>query len=83
VGPIAAGGYLGHLAGIPWEAGAAAGWAASAASKRVMDAVLTNPKVAQNLIFAMESGARPEHYAPMIAGMIQEAQHAQEEHENE
>jgi len=72
VGPIAAGAYLGHMAGMPYEMGGAAGWATAAATRRVMDAVLTNPKVAQNLIFAIDSGANPDHYGPMLATMIQQ-----------
>jgi hypothetical protein len=72
VGPIAAGAYLGHMAGMPYEVGGAAGWATAAATRRVMDAVLTNPKVAQNLIFAIDSGANPDHYGPMLATMIQQ-----------
>ena len=72
VGPIAAGVFLGHMAGMPYEVGGPAGWATAAATKRVMDAVLTNPKVAQNLIFAIDSGANPEHYGPMLATMIQQ-----------
>ena len=80
VGPIAAGAYLGHFVGMPYEWGGAAGWAITAASKRVMNAVLTNPKVAQNLMFAIDSGAKPERYAPMIAEMIQQ-QETQSERE--
>ena len=76
VGPLAAGGYLGHLMGAgsaeSWAVGAGAGWALSKASKAVMDAVLTNPAVAKHVIFAMEAGARPENYGPLIAGLIQE-----------
>jgi len=72
VGPIAAGGFLGHMTGIGYEAGAAAGWATAAATKRVMNAVLTNPQVAKNLIFAIDSGAKAEHYGPMLATMIQQ-----------
>ena len=72
VGPIAAGGFLGHLTGIGYEAGAVAGWGTAAATKKVMDAVLTNPKIAQNLIFAIDSGANPAHYGPMLASMIQQ-----------
>lgn len=73
VGPIAAGGFLGHFVGVPWEVGAGAGWATSVASKRLMSFILTNPKVAQNLIFAIESGAKPENYGPFIATMIQKS----------
>jgi hypothetical protein len=73
VGPVAAGGYLGKLTGLGWEAGAAAGWGASVAGKRIMNAVLTNPTIAKNLIFAIDSGANPKNYGPFIGTMIQRA----------
>lgn len=60
-----------------WEgaaAGAAIGGATGAASSAVMRSILTNPKVAENLIFALQSGARPERYGPFIAELIQKAQ---------
>lgn len=72
VGPIAAGAYVGHMAGVPYEVGGAAGAGVAWATRKVMDAVLTNPKVAQNLIFAIHSGASPEKYGPMLATMIQQ-----------
>jgi hypothetical protein len=81
--PMAVGGYVGQHVGVGWEAGAAAGLAASFGSKRVMDAVLSNPRIAQNLIFAVESGSRSENYAPLIGAMIidaeTESKHQQEE----
>jgi hypothetical protein len=70
VGPAAVGGVAAHAAGLPWEAGAIGGMGAAWASKKVMNAVLTNPQVARNLIYAMDYGAKPENYGPMIAGMI-------------
>ena len=70
--PAAIGAVVGARTGVGWEAGAAAGLAASYSQKRVMDAILTNPKVAQNLIFAIKSGARPENYGPLIGAMIQQ-----------
>ena len=39
---------------------------------KVLQAVKTNPRIAQNLIFAIESGARPQNYGPMIATMVQQ-----------
>ena len=73
VGPIAAGGYLGHLVGVPWEVGAGAGWIASEASKRVMNAVLSNPQVAKHVIFAIDSGANPANYGPFVANLISQS----------
>ena len=72
VGPLAAGAFAGHMVGVPYDVGAGAGWTAAYATRKVMDAVLTNPKVAQNLIFAIHSGANPENYGPMLATMIQQ-----------
>jgi hypothetical protein len=42
------------------------------ATGRVFQAIKTNPKIAQHLIFAIDSGARPEVYGPMIGSMIQQ-----------
>jgi hypothetical protein len=72
-GPIAVGGFLVHVAGAPWEVGAGAGLVTSEAFKRVTNAVMTNPAVAKNLLYAVEYGANPEHYGPFIATLIQRA----------
>jgi hypothetical protein len=82
VGPLAAGGYIGHnFLGMSWEGGAAAGWATSMAYNRVKDAILTNPQVAKNLLYAVDYGADPNRYGPFIATMIQKlsTQQSQEE----
>jgi hypothetical protein len=73
VGPMAVGAYLGRMAGVPWELAAPAGGIAAEGGKRLMNVMLTNPKIAQNLIFAIDSGAKPENYGPFIATMIQRA----------
>lgn len=68
----ALGGEAGYEAG-GWK-GAAIGSAAGAVGGRaVVSAILRNPKIANNLLFAIQSGARPERYGPMIGAMIQEA----------
>jgi hypothetical protein len=61
------GSALGGAAGA--TAAEAAAWATQ---KLVMKAVVENPKIAQNLLFAIESGARPEKYGPFIGAMIQQ-----------
>jgi hypothetical protein len=43
-----------------------------AAYDRVVRAVVENPKIAQNLLFTIESGAKPERYGPFIGAMIQQ-----------
>jgi hypothetical protein len=70
--PIGLGGLAGEMSGIPhgWVLGAAAGEATAMATRKVMNMVLSNPKIAQNLIFAIDSGARPQNYGPMIGAMI-------------
>jgi hypothetical protein len=83
--PIVVGGEIGRATGAGWGWGAAAGEGAALATKRVMNMVLSNPKVAQNLIFAIDSGARPENYAPFIGAMIQriESERMQEQTEED
>lgn len=66
------GGMTGELAGGHWAGGAAAGTTAAAAVD-VINALKTNPKIAQNFMFALQSGARAEKYGPFIASMIQQA----------
>lgn len=68
----AAGAAVGHHFGGPigGYAGAAAGAAIDAQLGRVYKAIQANPRVAQNLLFAIESGARPENYGPLIGGLI-------------
>lgn len=51
-------------------AGAAAAEASYAAIDRVMSGLITNPNAAKNLLFAIDSGARPENYAPIVAKLI-------------
>jgi hypothetical protein len=70
-GPIGVGGLAAHVAGVPWEVGAVGGLTMAAVSRKVMSAILTNPNVAHNLLFAIESGARPQYYGPFIGAMIQ------------
>ncbi|MGA9668400.1 MAG: hypothetical protein WBQ94_04285 [Terracidiphilus sp.] len=67
------GGTAGGMAGS-WQAGAAIGTGVAAGAEAysaVMNALKTNPKIAQNFLFALESGATPEKYGPFIATMIQ------------
>jgi hypothetical protein len=40
----------------------------------VMNALKANPKIAQNFMFALESGATAKRYGPFIAEMIQKNQ---------
>ena len=68
----AAGGAAGH-----WEAGAAAGTGIAGgmeAYTTVMNALKANPKIGQNFMFALESGATAKRYGPFIAEMIQKNQ---------
>ena len=81
--PMAIGAEAGRAVGLSGWTGAAAGEAVALASKRVMDAVLSNPKIAQNLLFAIDSGANPEHYAPLIGTMIQRMETARSRQEQQ
>lgn len=84
VGPIAAGGLLGKVTGIGWEAGAFAGWGTAEGMRRLNNLIVTNPQVAKNVLYALDYGARPEKYGPFIASMIQQLQliaHPKEEQE--
>jgi hypothetical protein len=40
----------------------------------VMNALKANPKIGQNFMFALESGATAKRYGPFIAEMIQKNQ---------
>lgn len=70
----AAGGAVGHLVGGAEGAayGAGAAEVAYAAGRRVMRAIATNPRVGKNFIFAIQAGARPLNYAPLIGAMVRE-----------
>jgi hypothetical protein len=69
-----AGALVGHFTGLGGLGGAVGGEAAYMAARKVMQAVATNPKVGQQLTFAVESGARPEYFAPIIGQMIRDQQ---------
>jgi hypothetical protein len=38
--------------------------------RRVIDDMIMNPRIAKNILFAVDSGARPANYAPGIAKML-------------
>jgi hypothetical protein len=49
--------------------------------------VRSNPAIAQNLLFAIDAGANPKNYGPLIATMIQRheaeaAKNREQEEEN-
>jgi hypothetical protein len=75
----ALGGYVAHQAGLPWEVGAAGGFAAGQAWQKVMRAVAANPKIGNYLTYAIDSGARPERYGPMLGTMIQRMESGKKE----
>lgn len=68
------GALAGHFSGIGGFGGAVTGEAAYMAARKVMQMVATNPRVGQQLTFAVESGARPEYYAPLIGKLIRDAE---------
>ncbi len=40
--------------------------------QKVLNAVKTNPRIGQNFLFALESGATAKKYGPFLATMIQQ-----------
>lgn len=56
-----------HFGGL---SGAVEGGVGYRGIKYVLDGMLSNPKVAKNILFAIQSGARAENYGPMVAKMI-------------
>jgi hypothetical protein len=73
--PIYLGAKVGeHVAGFPGEIGGAmAGAALKPAAEAVMNAVKANPKIGQYLTYAIDSGADPKHFGPLLATMIQQS----------
>jgi hypothetical protein len=67
------GATLGHMTGFGGFAGGVAGETTYETSRYVLNAIKTNPKIAQNFLFALQSGATAERYGPFIATMIQKA----------
>jgi hypothetical protein len=66
------GGKAGYEAG-GWEGAAIGSAAGGLGGEAVMRTIIANPKIAQNLLFAIQSGARPDRYGPLIGAMIQQA----------
>ena len=64
---------IGHMTGVGGFTGGVAGEATYETSRFVLNAIKTNPKIAQNFMFALQSGATAERYGPFIATMIQKA----------
>lgn len=56
-----------HLGG--WQGGLGAETAYHGI-RYVVGNMVSNPKIAKNVLFAIDSGANPQNFAPMIAGMI-------------
>jgi hypothetical protein len=59
-----AGGFGGYVAGET------AAVALQRTTEKVYRAILTNPQAAQNLLFAIHSGAQPEKWIPTVAALI-------------
>lgn len=66
------GGKAGYEAG-GWEGAAIGSAAGGLGGEAAMRAIVANPRIAQQLLFAIQSGARPERYGPFIGALIQEA----------
>jgi hypothetical protein len=80
------GGLAGEIAGGERIAGATVGAAAMGAkpgAEFVLRAIQSNPRIGQFFTSAIEMGARPAVYAPMISRMIQEQTEGATEEKNE
>jgi hypothetical protein len=71
LGGLVVGGEIGREMGIGWGYGALAGAGGALLTRQLMNMVLSNPRVAQQMIYAVEKGANPKVYAPLIGTMIQ------------
>jgi hypothetical protein len=67
------GGAVSEVLGAGYAPGVVAGAAFTGATylPDVLRAVAANPRIGRSLTFAIEAGARPEVYGPMIARMVQ------------
>ena len=61
----------GAAVGAGVGAGLGAGGIGSMYIPGILKAVAANPRIGRSLTFAIEAGARPEAYGPMIARMVQ------------
>lgn len=70
------GGSIGETAGGSFHAGAAIGAGLMGATylPEVLKAVSMNPRIGQQLTYAIKAGAKPETYGPIIARLIQASQ---------
>ena len=71
---MVAGGAAAHVLGASPYMGALAGEATYESTRMVLNAIKANPKIAQNFMFALESGATAKRYGPFIAGLITKSQ---------
>jgi len=72
--PIYLGARIGeHVGGFPGEIGGVLlGGAVKPAAEAVLDAIKANPKLGNYLTYAIESGADPKKFGPLLATMIQQ-----------
>lgn len=70
--PATLAGYAFEAGGSSFFKGVMTAEALNAATRIVMNSMKTNPKIAQNFLFALKSGATSERYGPFIATMIQQ-----------
>ena len=73
--PIYLGAKIGeHVAGFPGEIGGVlVGGAVKPAMDAVFDAIKANPKIGQYFTYAIDAGADPKKFGPILATMIQQA----------
>lgn len=63
-----------HIGGVPGAViGGVAGVVGEPAAEAVLNAVKANPKIGQYLTYAIDSGADPKKFGPLLATMIQQS----------
>lgn len=77
------GAMAGNSAGINGWLGASAGEAAYEGSRVMLQKILTNPKAAQNLLYAVRTGAKPETYVPIVGAILQQADQQNQQKEGQ
>jgi hypothetical protein len=70
-GSAAIGGVAAHALGVPPAMGAAGGMATGYALRKVVDAIATNPMIADRVAYAVRNNVAPRVAAPLIAHMMQ------------
>jgi hypothetical protein len=83
VGPGLIAGLIGEATGVGFSKGALVGVSADYAARRVMNAIVTNPRIAEHVIYALDHGVNPKVYGPLIGSMIVQQESAKDQPEEQ